>query len=56
MDRASKGFKKPAIRLVCSYLFGWVLCVVLIALFLMLDNLTPFKRQFSVGDSSLMFP
>lgn len=56
MDRATKGFKKPAVRLAFSYLFDWILCVVLIALFLMLDNLTPFKRQFSVEDRSLMYP
>lgn len=56
MDHATKGFKKPSVRLACSYLFDWTLCIVLIALFLMLDNLTPFKRQFSVEDSSLMYP
>ncbi|KAF9137612.1 hypothetical protein BGX30_010045 [Mortierella sp. GBA39] len=56
MDRAIKRFKKPVVRLVCSYLFDWILCVVLITFFLMLDNVTPFKRQFSVEDSSLMYP
>ncbi|KAF9923702.1 hypothetical protein FBU30_006233 [Linnemannia zychae] len=55
MDRAKK-LNKPGVRLAFSYLFDWVLCIVLIALFLMLDNLTPFKRQFSVEDTSLMYP
>ncbi|KAG0377747.1 hypothetical protein BGX24_005516 [Mortierella sp. AD032] len=54
MNYATKGFKKPAVRLACSYIFDWILCIVLIALFLMLDNLTPFKRQFSVEDTSVI--
>ncbi|KAG0311915.1 hypothetical protein BGZ97_011560 [Linnemannia gamsii] len=56
MDRATKGFKRPAVRMACSYLFDWMLCIALIALFLLLDNVTPFKRQFSVEDRSLMYP
>ncbi|KAF9100592.1 hypothetical protein BGX29_006465 [Mortierella sp. GBA35] len=56
MDRTTKRLNRPAVRLTCSYLFDWVLCIVLIALFLALDKLMPFKRQFSVEDVSLMYP
>ncbi|KAG0299273.1 hypothetical protein BGZ98_010188 [Dissophora globulifera] len=59
MDRLAekpRRLRSPTFRLVCSYLFDWVLCIVLILLFFLLDRVEPFHRQFSVENPAIMFP
>ncbi|KAF9577868.1 hypothetical protein BGW38_006654 [Lunasporangiospora selenospora] len=51
-----KQFRNPVVRLVCSYLFDWVLCFFLIGLFFLLDRVEPFHREFSVQNIDIMFP
>ena len=48
--------KSPSVRLVCSYLFDWIFCVVLLVLFFLLDHLEPFHRPFSVQNTAIMYP
>lgn len=48
--------KSPSVRLVCSYLFDWIFCVVLLVLFFFLDRLEPFHRPFSVQNTAIMYP
>ncbi|KAF9373019.1 hypothetical protein CPC16_002077 [Podila verticillata] len=48
--------KTPSARLVCSYLFDWIFCVVLLVLFFLLDRLEPFHRPFSVLNTAIMYP
>ncbi|KAF9972972.1 hypothetical protein BGZ73_003842 [Actinomortierella ambigua] len=50
------GIRSPTVILFLSYLFDWVLCIVLLGLFFLLDTVTPFKREFSVQDKSIMYP
>ncbi|KAG0090042.1 hypothetical protein BGZ92_003783 [Podila epicladia] len=49
-------FREPSVRLVCSYLFDWIFCIVLLALFFLLDRLEPFHRPFSVQNTAIMYP
>ncbi|KAF8933059.1 hypothetical protein BGZ58_006611 [Dissophora ornata] len=49
-------FRNPRFRFYCSYLFDWVLCIVLLLLFFSLDKAEPFHRDFSVQDTAIMFP
>jgi diacylglycerol diphosphate phosphatase/phosphatidate phosphatase len=46
----------PTFRLVCSYLFDWAFCLLLLLLFFLLDNVEPFHREFSVENRAIMFP
>ncbi|KAF9204033.1 hypothetical protein BGZ49_005772 [Haplosporangium sp. Z 27] len=52
----NKRFRDPSTRLFCSYLFDWVFCIILIAVFFLLDRAEPFHRQFSVENTAIMFP
>lgn len=38
-----------------SYAFDWILCIVLIAVFLYLDSVDPFHREFSVQNPAIMY-
>jgi hypothetical protein len=46
-------FKK---RLALSYLWDWVLVVIMTAAFFAIDKITPFHRMFSLEDKTIMFP
>lgn len=46
-------FKK---RLVVSYLYDWILVIVMTAAFFAIDQIPPFHRRFSVEDKTIMFP
>ncbi|KAI8355763.1 phosphatidic acid phosphatase type 2/haloperoxidase, partial [Mortierella sp. GBAus27b] len=39
-----------------SYAFDWVFCVALLVLFLLLDRVEPFHREFSVENRAIMYP
>ncbi|KAF9357081.1 hypothetical protein BGX26_004290 [Mortierella sp. AD094] len=56
MNVTSKRLRDPSFRLLCSYLFDWIFCIVLLLLFFLLDNTEPFHRQFSVQNTAIMFP
>ncbi|KAG0345015.1 hypothetical protein BG004_004030 [Podila humilis] len=45
----------PTWRRYFSYAFDWVLCIVLIAVFLVLDSIDPFRREFSVTNPEIMY-
>ncbi|KAF9963772.1 hypothetical protein BGZ70_007187 [Mortierella alpina] len=47
--------KNPSVRLVCSYLFDWALCLALLALFFLLDRFEPIHREFSVENTAIMY-
>ncbi|KAG0340562.1 hypothetical protein BG000_011690 [Podila horticola] len=49
-------FREPSVRLVCSYLFDWIFCIILLVLFFLLDRLEPFHRPFSVQNTAIMYP
>lgn len=46
-------FKK---RLAVSYLWDWVLVIIMTAAFFAIDQITPFHRMFSLEDKTIMFP
>jgi hypothetical protein len=46
-------FKK---RLVLSYVYDWILVIVMTAAFFAIDKITPFHRRFSIEDKTIMFP
>ncbi|KAI8583342.1 hypothetical protein K450DRAFT_223165 [Umbelopsis ramanniana AG] len=43
-------------RLFISYLKDWVLVVVMTAIFFAIDQLPPYRREFSLEDKTIMFP
>lgn len=43
-------------RLVVSYLYDWLLVIVMTGAFFAIDKITPFHRMFSVEDKTIMFP
>ncbi|CAO3570822.1 unnamed protein product [Mortierella alpina] len=47
--------RNPSVRLVCSYLFDWALCLVLLVLFFLLDKFEPIHREFSVENTAIMY-
>ncbi|KFH70072.1 hypothetical protein MVEG_04875 [Podila verticillata NRRL 6337] len=47
--------RDPTWRRYGSYAFDWILCIVLIAVFLYLDSVDPFHREFSVQNSAIMY-
>ncbi|KAG0019172.1 hypothetical protein BGZ82_000227 [Podila clonocystis] len=47
--------RDPTWRLYGSYAFDWILCIVLMAVFLYLDNVEPFHREFSVQNPAIMY-
>ncbi|KAF9919014.1 hypothetical protein BX616_002983 [Lobosporangium transversale] len=48
--------RNPSFRLFCSYLFDWVLCIILLILFFFIDKIEPFHRPFSINDTNIMYP
>lgn len=46
-------FKK---RLALSYLYDWLLVVIMTVAFFAIDQIPPFHRRFSVEDKTIMFP
>lgn len=42
-------------RIIRSYIPDWILVVVMAAVFLGVDNITPFRREFSLEDKTIMF-
>lgn len=47
--------RDPTWRRYGSYAFDWILCIVLIAVFLYLDSVDPFHREFSVQNPAIMY-
>ncbi|KAF9989146.1 hypothetical protein BGZ75_007401 [Mortierella antarctica] len=47
--------RNPSVRLICSYLFDWALCLVLLVLFFFLDRFEPIHREFSVENTAIMY-
>ncbi|KAF9573115.1 hypothetical protein EC968_008964 [Mortierella alpina] len=47
--------RNPSVRLVCSYVFDWALCLVLLVLFFLLDRFEPIHREFSVQNTAIMY-
>ncbi|KAF9951859.1 hypothetical protein BGZ72_006711 [Mortierella alpina] len=47
--------RNPSVRLVCSYLFDWALCLILLVLFFLLDRFEPIHREFSVQNTAIMY-
>lgn len=43
-------------RLALSYLYDWLLVVIMTAAFFAIDQIPPFHRRFSVEDKTIMFP
>ncbi|ORE04895.1 acid phosphatase/Vanadium-dependent haloperoxidase [Rhizopus microsporus var. microsporus] len=43
-------------RITLSYLFDWILVIIMTVVFFAIDNITPFHRQFSIHDKTIMFP
>lgn len=43
-------------RLVVSYLYDWLLVIIMTGAFFAIDKITPFHRMFSVEDKTIMFP
>jgi diacylglycerol diphosphate phosphatase/phosphatidate phosphatase len=52
-----KALKDPFTkRLVVSYLYDWILVIIMTAAFFAIDKIPPFHRRFSVEDKTIMFP
>lgn len=43
-------------RLVVSYLYDWLLVIIMTGAFFAIDKITPFHRMFSLEDKTIMFP
>ena len=43
-------------RLVLSYIYDWLLVVIMTGAFFAIDKITPFYRRFSLEDKTIMFP
>jgi diacylglycerol diphosphate phosphatase/phosphatidate phosphatase len=43
-------------RLLISYLYDWLLVIIMTAAFFAIDKITPFHRLFSIEDKTIMFP
>ncbi|KAI8371677.1 phosphatidic acid phosphatase type 2/haloperoxidase [Radiomyces spectabilis] len=43
-------------RIVLSYLYDWLLVVIMTAVFFAIDVIPPFRREFSLTDKTIMFP
>ncbi|KAI8977246.1 phosphatidic acid phosphatase type 2/haloperoxidase [Mycotypha africana] len=43
-------------RLTISYVYDWLLVVIMTAVFFAIDKITPFHRMFSIEDKTIMFP
>lgn len=43
-------------RLAISYLYDWLLVIIMTAAFFAIDKITPFHRMFSIEDKTIMFP
>ncbi|KAJ8662615.1 hypothetical protein O0I10_001577 [Lichtheimia ornata] len=56
MSSLQVDWKSPITRrIIRSYIPDWVLVVVMAAVFLGVDNITPFRREFSLEDKTIMF-
>ncbi|KAI7905909.1 phosphatidic acid phosphatase type 2/haloperoxidase [Cokeromyces recurvatus] len=43
-------------RVALSYLYDWILVIIMTAVFFAIDRITPFHRMFSLEDKSIMYP
>lgn len=43
-------------RIALSYGFDWLLVIIMTVVFFAIDKVTPFHRQFSINDKTIMFP
>lgn len=43
-------------RLALSYLYDWLLVVIMTVAFFAIDQIPPFHRMFSLEDKTIMFP
>ncbi|CAO3656669.1 unnamed protein product [Mucor hiemalis] len=43
-------------RLIVSYLYDWLLVIIMTGAFFAIDKITPFHRMFSLEDKTIMFP
>ncbi|KAF9330261.1 hypothetical protein BG006_006785 [Podila minutissima] len=55
MKTVGDRLRDPTWRRYGSYAFDWILCIVLIAVFLYLDSVNPFHREFSVQNPAIMY-